>query len=109
MPRGGKRAGAGRKGRPKLTFATKLEAKSVLDKLGKDYRGKRLPSEDQLWLALLAVPDLRLRFDVLKYLTDRRDGKPIQQIRMGNAEGEKLKVEVDVTSARDKLIGKLVS
>ena len=109
MPKGGKRPGAGRKAKPKLAFIPKSEANNVLDKLGHDYKGKRLPHEDDLWLGLILQPDLRLRLDTLKYLTDRAKGKPVQQIRMANPEGEKFKVEIDVTSARDKLLAALVS
>lgn len=78
MPRGGKRPGAGRKKKPELPFAAKQESASVLAKLGTKYRGKVLPSEDELWLMLLVAQDLRIRLDSLKYLTDRRDGKPAQ-------------------------------
>lgn len=80
MAKGGKREGAGRPPKARLPFASKAKAESVLGKLGTTYEGKRLPTEDQLWLGLIACPDLRLRFDVMKYLTDRRDGKPVQPI-----------------------------
>jgi hypothetical protein len=45
---------------------------------------------------------------VLRYLEDRDQGRTIQQIRVANPEGEKFKVEVDVTSARDKLVAALL-
>jgi hypothetical protein len=80
MPRGGRRDGAGRKPKPEVPFVPKAKAESVLARLGQDYEGKKLPTEDQIWLGLIACGDLRLRFDVMKYLTDRRDGKPIQPI-----------------------------
>lgn len=81
MPRGGQRAGAGRKPKPRLTLkATKNTATKVLDSLAKHGL-----TEEQRWLQLLDALDLRLRFDALKYLTDRRDGKPMQLVR---AEGE---------------------
>jgi hypothetical protein len=32
------------------------------------------------WWAVLNAQDLRLRFDALKYLTDRRDGKAVQTV-----------------------------
>jgi hypothetical protein len=32
------------------------------------------------WWAVLTAPDARLRFDALKYLTDRRDGKAVQTV-----------------------------
>jgi hypothetical protein len=42
--------------------------------------------------------------NLLHYLEDRAYGRTVQQIRMANPDGEKFKVEVDVTSARDKLL-----
>jgi hypothetical protein len=78
MPRGGARPGAGRKRRAQLPFAAKKQADSVLSKLGTEYKGKHLPSEDELWLTALIGTDIRLRVEALKYLTDRRDGKPNQ-------------------------------
>ena len=80
MPKGGKREGAGRKPKPQVPFVPKAKATSVLSCLGQKRGDKELPTEEQMWLDLLAVPDLRLRFDVLKYLTDRRDGKPVQPV-----------------------------
>jgi hypothetical protein len=114
MPKGGKRPGAGRKRKPKPKLAglTRSVAADVLHAI----------DEKGYWLDLLSTDrhrkdgeahvirliDSRLQFDVLKYLTDRRDGRPVQQVRIANPEGEKFKLEVDVTSARDKLIGALL-
>jgi hypothetical protein len=80
MARGGRREGAGRKPKMHVPYVPKAKAASVLAKLGTMFEGKKLPPEDHIWLALIAAPDLRLRFDVMKYLTDRRDGKPVQPI-----------------------------
>jgi hypothetical protein len=81
MARGGERAGAGRKPKPKLTLkANKDAATKVLASLEKTDK-----TEEKRWLELLNALDLRLRFDALKYLTDRRDGRPMQLVR---AEGE---------------------
>jgi len=80
MAKGGKRPGAGRKAKPKLPFAAKAQAASVLNKLGGHHGDKKLPSEDDLWLSLVLGQDLRVRMDALKYLTDRRDGKAVQNI-----------------------------
>jgi hypothetical protein len=41
--------------------------------------------------------------EATKYLTDRELGRPVQQVRLANPEGEKFQVEVDVVSARDRL------
>jgi hypothetical protein len=71
MGRGGKRAGAGRKPKPKaFPCADQGTAARVLAKA----------EEEKRWLELLDATDQRLCFDVLKYLTDRRDGKPMQAI-----------------------------
>jgi len=63
--------------------------------------------EKTYWMDLLAANDMRLHFDVLKYLTDRRDGRPIQQVRVANPEGEKFQVTVDLTIAKSKLLDEL--
>lgn len=78
--KGGRRPGAGRKPKPKLPFAPKAQADLVLDKLGSVHQGKKLPTADDLWLQLLTSKDERIKLDTLKYLTDRREGKPIQRI-----------------------------
>jgi hypothetical protein len=39
--------------------------------------------------------------------TPSTNGRSVQQVRVANPEGEKLKVEVDVASAREKLIAAL--
>src|SRR6266404_3528832 len=92
MAKGGKREGAGRKKKPTLPFVGKDQSTRVIEYLGKEYRGKKLPTEDDLWLTLICGGDPRLRFDVLKYLTDRRYGKATQPIDHGA--GGPIKVEI---------------
>lgn len=67
MPRGGYRPGAGR---PRVPYASQGVASRVLRKAGELAR----------WLGLLDAKDERLRFEVLRYLTDKRDGKPAQSV-----------------------------
>lgn len=94
MPRGGKRAGAGRK-------PTKLSVTG--NRLKKATAEEILASVDEMemWQSLLnatqiqsirvigdgesdremeTVPDWKIRLESLKYLTDRRDGKPAQSV-----------------------------
>jgi hypothetical protein len=104
---GGARAGAGRKKKPVLV-APKL-TKTLAQKLQAD------DSTELRWKLLRNVggnvPDigsLRLRFDVEKYIWDRAEGRPVQQVRLANPEGEKFQLKVDVTSARDKLVAALL-
>ena len=80
--RGGPRAGAGRKPKPKIPLsADKGIATRVLASPSiKD----GWPGEEKRWLELLNAKDERLRFDVQKYLTDRRDGKPAQGVFLGD-------------------------
>ena len=89
MPKGGLRAGAGRKRTPKVPFATRARVRSVLNKLGKPYwgvglpayqGGKRLPTEDDLWLGLILNEDKRLRLETIKYLKNRLEGEPSQKV-----------------------------
>ena len=111
MPRGGKRTpGAGKKlGRPKDKKSRPVDG-NVARKI------KERVKAEELWIFLIAkaaekakqtghTADLR---NALEYLDDRDYGKPVIVQRIGNEEGEKLKLEVDVTSARDKLIAKLL-
>jgi hypothetical protein len=90
MGRGGKRTPAegkriGRPPKPQIEIrASKGIASTVLSTLGSPYKGQETPTETDLWMSLLADADKRLRFDVLKYLTDRRDGKPAQGMFVGD-------------------------
>ena len=96
MPRGGKRPGAGRHA-TKLSRSTapihRTTADDVLTTI----------DEKQTWLDLLSatitipggketgpieVPDNRLRADVMKYLTNRRDGMPAQAMKHSGPEGD---------------------
>jgi hypothetical protein len=80
MGRGGKRAGAGRKPKPNIAMvADKDTAARVLALPADEKTG--WPGEEKRWLELLNATDERLRFDVQKYLTDRRDGKPVQALQ----------------------------
>jgi hypothetical protein len=116
MARGGKREGAGRKKLERVTnadVATRVLAKA---------------KAEQLWLSMIALERKRLGIgedgkidkdaakwntsiqpltSLLHYLEDRAYGRTVQQIRVANPEGEKFQVEVDVTSARAKLLAAL--
>lgn len=72
MAKGGARAGAGRKPKPKIDLPAvdKTMAGAILAK----------SDEEKAWIELLGASDWRLRFDVRKYLTDKRDGKAVQTI-----------------------------
>ena len=54
-----------------------------------------------------SIAAMRLRFDVERYLWDREEGRPVQQV--SNQKEETFKTTVDVTSARDKLTAMLLS
>lgn len=74
---GGARPNSGRKKvTPELPEANKTIATiSLAAKPAKNWKG-----EEAAWLELLGDTDSRLRFDVMKYLTDKRDGKPVQTV-----------------------------
>jgi hypothetical protein len=81
MPRGGRRPGAGRKAHARPTLeANKRTATEVLALTCRPIHQKDCKCELCTWWELLRAADQRLRFDVLKYLTDRRDGKPVQTV-----------------------------
>jgi hypothetical protein len=73
MPRGGARPGAGRK--PKIfKDLEKTVAESLFSELG---------GESKAWSYLMAHArqhDARLVFDILRYWTDRKYGKPSQRV-----------------------------
>lgn len=110
--RGGARSGAGRKKlKPELAEGDKLFASRVLARIGKpgwrDFIDiTKVKSDEDFALYLLLTVS---GYDQFHKLLDRKFGKPVQRVRVGNPEGGKLKLEVDVTSARDKLIGKLLA
>ncbi len=96
MARGGKREGAGRpKGvvlprvADKECAARLLEALNRPEKTEDSYEVKR-------WRELESAQDLRLRFDVRKYLYDKRDGKAVQPMDFGD---KPVSVVVDIQSA----------
>ncbi len=61
-------------------------------------------NESRLWNALLNSKDLRLRFNALKYLTDRRDGRPPQAVPQGGTGGDRaLTVKLVLCSWSDYL------
>jgi hypothetical protein len=73
-------------------------------KLLADKGTKDRKSTEQRWREFRENPDPWFRLSVEKYIWDRAKGRPVQQVRMGNPEGEKFDVDVRViTSARDKL------
>lgn len=81
--RGGARPGSGRPPKPKIPqFAGKGIASRVLAAPASKKTGWE--GEEARWMALLNANDERLRFDVQKYLTDRRDGKPAQGVFVGD-------------------------
>jgi hypothetical protein len=109
--RGGARAGSGPK--KKATIELPLLKKSMAAKLRAD------ESTELRWKSLRNVggaePSIaasRLRFDVERYIWDRDEGRPLQQVRIANPidkEGNPVPLEVDVTASIDKLISKLLS
>jgi hypothetical protein len=111
MAKGGARTGAGRKKlKPELSGdIDKLMAIRVLARVGKpgwtDYVDiRKVKSAEDFALHLLVEHP----YAQFHRLWNRAYGKEVQRVRIGNPEGEKLKLEVDVTSARDKLISKLL-
>jgi hypothetical protein len=110
MPKGGKRAGAGRKrSKADMPVADRLLASRCLD-LAEDAKPKN-PREKR-WHEFIweRGSDGKLTgkaLEATKYLTDREGGRPVQQVRLANPEGEKFQVEVDVISARDRLAAAL--
>jgi hypothetical protein len=87
--RGGPRPGAGRPKSPVkyAPLATKCVATKVLAQ----------SDEETLWEQLLHAKDLRIRLEAIKYLTDRRDGKPKQAIEASGPDGGPLRASVEVT------------
>jgi hypothetical protein len=111
MAKGGARPGAGRKKlKPEVAEGDKVFASRVLARIGKPgWREfadlSKVKSDEDYALYLLLSYD-RGDYQFHKLL-DRKYGKPVQRVRVGNPEGEKLKLEVDVTSVRNKLLAVL--
>jgi hypothetical protein len=76
MPRGGARLGAGRKAHSLSLVVERSTAASILDKI----------NDGDAWLECYDLAkeqgDVRAMTDILKYLTDRRDGKAAQSIHL---------------------------
>lgn len=94
--RGGSRPGAGRKAKPKIPLeANKRIATEVLALTKRPIHVSDCECELCRWWHLLNAKDERLRFDVLKYLTDRRDGKAVQAIQHSTDNDQPLKVIIE--------------
>lgn len=78
---GGKRAGSGRRKGAVAQVKSKITAAVILDGIG----------EERAWKWAIATAerkkDVKTYVDILKYLTDRRDGKPKQAIEAGGPDG----------------------
>lgn len=78
---GGKRPGAGRKPKPKVTLeANKRLAVQVLALTQRPIHVADCRCQLCRWWGYLTAQDLRLRFDADKYLEDRANGKPVQTV-----------------------------
>lgn len=69
MTHGGKRTGAGRKPGARA-FVMRSKAEAILATV----------NEEVIWQRLLRCRNARIVLDAMKYLTDRRDGKPVQAV-----------------------------
>ena len=69
MNHGGQRIGAGRKPGARA-MVTRGKAEGILGTV----------KEEQIWRRLLRSRNDRIVLDTMKYLTDRRDGKPVQAL-----------------------------
>jgi hypothetical protein len=86
MGHGGHRDGSGRKkgGGNKAQAVAKDMAAGILD-------GVDLPA---LWNSLLQSEDPRIKLETLRYLCDRRWGKPAQALSLSSSDVEPFKIEV---------------
>ena len=122
MPRGGARKGSGpKKRKPECGLAdgNKDFATRVLARVGEKnwlkFSDVRLVKNDEDYaLHLLAASDFfrggRGSGDQFHKLLDRKYGRAVQQIRLANPldeKGKRIPFEIDVTSVREKLLGKL--
>jgi hypothetical protein len=101
MGKGGKRPGAGRK--KDLTKDIKLGAATALKFL------KELDHLKALAKIYKQCHDPRLQVHIIMRMREWAYDKAAQPLRVGNQPGEKFQTEVDVTSARDKLVAALLS
>lgn len=92
---GGRRKGAGRPKGAVANVKSKLTAEQILSRIG----------EEATWSWALATAkkkkDAKTVVDILKYLTDRRDGKPKQALE-GTGEGGKMEMVVTLVGDRAK-------
>jgi hypothetical protein len=88
MASGGKRQGAGRKPgkRTRRSIQAQVQAGGILEGLGEEAAWK--------WAFQTAKKrrDAKTVVDILKYLTDRRDGKPKQALEIGNEHGKPFQI-----------------
>jgi hypothetical protein len=93
MNRGGKRDGAGRKKKP-FALVKKVMAEEILAGIDEKAKWESLVNattvvsvkgDGEAGSVPVTVPDLRLQFDVMKYLTDRRDGKAPLAVSMDHS------------------------
>ena len=80
MPRGGRRPGAGRRKVKVELGAKKNLATHVLALTQKPIHQEDCGCEDCAWWGLLNSPDEKVRLETRKYLTDKRDGKPVSTV-----------------------------
>ena len=100
MAKGGKRAGAGRKKDP--TKDIRLGAVTALKFL------KEVDGHKALLRIFKQCHDPRLQVHILMRMREWAYDKAVQQVRLGNPKDETFKTEVDVTSARNKLVAALL-
>ena len=104
MPRGGARPNAGRKksAPEQLPKAGKDIASKVLAMAAPPIHQKECSCEVCAWWEFLKSGDLRIRFETRKYLTDRRDGKPAQAVRVSGQDGGPIQAKVVVEFVKPK-------
>lgn len=95
MAKGGRRKGAGRPKGSVTNVKSKIMAAVILENIG----------EELAWAWAIKTAekkkDVKTYVDILKYLTDRRDGKPKQAIE-GTGEGGKMEMVVTLVGDRAK-------
>lgn len=80
MARGGRRPGAGRKKIKPEAAANKNLATRILNLAQKPIHAKDCRCEECWWWDKLNCGDQRVELEAGKYLTDKRDGKPVQTV-----------------------------
>lgn len=89
MPRGGVRIGAGRKPHSLSLVVERSTAATILDKI----------NDSKAWMDCYKLAkdqqDVRGMVDILKYLTDRRDGRPSQQINLAGQPSHRSPEEIE--------------